>query len=83
MLPEMLKCYGASLLEHLEQVFNQVWKDGCIPQEWKDATIVPIPKKCDLSICDNWRGISLLDISRKLFAKIIQARLQGAVVGVA
>ena len=58
----MLKCCGASLLEHLEQVFNQVWKDGCIPQEWKDSIIAPIPKKGDFSICNNWRGISLLDI---------------------
>ena len=30
----------------------------------------------DLSQCDNWMGISLLDIGDKLFAKIIQQRLQ-------
>ena len=28
--------------------------------DWKDAEIVPIPKKGDLKHCDNWRGISLL-----------------------
>ena len=46
----MPKCCGASLLDNFEQVFNQVWKHGCIPQEWKDAIIVPIPKKDNLSI---------------------------------
>ena len=38
--------------------------------------IVPIPKKGDLNVCDNWRGISLLDLGGKLFAKVIQSRLQ-------
>ena len=27
-----------------------------------DAILVPIPKKGDISSCDNWRGISLLDV---------------------
>ena len=75
-LPEMLKCCGANLLEHLVKLFHQVWRDGCVPQEWKDALIVPILKKSDLSVCDNWRGIGLLDISGKLFVKTIQSRLQ-------
>ena len=47
-----------------------------VPQEWKDALIVPIPKKGDLSLCDNWWGISLLDVGGKIFAKVIQQRLQ-------
>ena len=30
--------------------------------------IVAIPKKGDLSVCDNWRGINLLDVMGKVFA---------------
>ena len=37
---------------------------------------VPIPKKGDLTLCDSWRRISLLDVVGKLFAKIMQSRLQ-------
>ena len=44
--------------------------------EWKDSLMVPIR---DLSVCDNWRGISLLDIGGKLFTKTIQSRLQDVV----
>ena len=33
-----------------------------VPEEWRDALHVPIPKKGDLIHCDNWRGISLLDV---------------------
>ena len=40
-LPKMLKCCGAHLLEHLLQLFHQVWRDGCDPKERKDALIVP------------------------------------------
>lgn len=57
------------------QLFQQVWEEGSAPSEWKDALIVPIPKKGDLSLCDNWHGISLLDVG-KLFKKTIQCRLQ-------
>ncbi len=72
----MVKCCGPRLLEHLEQLFGKVWEEGVVPQDWKDALIVPIPKKGDLSYTDNWRGISLLDVVGKLFAKTIQGRLQ-------
>ena len=58
------------------ELFQKVWKEGSVPQEWKDALVVPIPKKGDLSQCDNLRGISLLDIGDKLFFKIIPQRLQ-------
>ena len=47
-----------------------------MPREWADATIIPIPKKGDLSVCDNWRGIALLEVVGKVVARIIQARLQ-------
>ena len=44
--------------------------------DWKDAVIVPIPKKGELRNCNNWRGISLLDVAGKVFGRVIQVRLQ-------
>ena len=35
-----------------------------------------IPKRGDLRLCDNWRGISLLDVAGKVLARIIQERQQ-------
>ena len=60
-------------------LFNTVWREGEVPTEWRDAMLMPVPKKGNLTICDNWRGISLLDVVGKLFAKVIQKRLQGVV----
>ena len=37
---------------------------------------VPIPQKGNLQLCDNWQGISLLDIVEKVFARIIQELVQ-------
>ena len=34
------------------------------------------PKKGNLHSCDNWRGISLLDVVGKIFARLVQDRLE-------
>ena len=75
-LLEMLKCCGAVMMEYILDLFETVWKEERVPDEWRDALLVPIPKKGDLMICGNWCGISLLDVMGKLFTKVIQGRLQ-------
>ena len=63
-LPEMIKVasYDDDFLTSLLELVQQVWREGKMPQDSIDAVLVPIPKKGDLKICDNWRGISLLDV---------------------
>ena len=41
-----------------------------------EAVIVPLPKKGNLEICDNWRGISLLSVPGKVFGRIIADGVQ-------
>ena len=57
-LLEMLKCCGALMMEYILDLFETVWKEERVPDEWRDALLVPIPKKGDLTICGNWRGIN-------------------------
>ena len=33
--------------------------DSCVPRDWSNAVLVPIPKRRDLGNCDNWRGVAL------------------------
>ena len=40
-----------------------------------DSVIVPIPKKGNLQLCDNWRGISLLSVAGEVFARILANRI--------
>ena len=75
-LPEMVKSCMGGMMDYIVDLFTTVWREEQVPDEWRDALIVPIPKKGD---CDNWHGISLLDVMGKLFAKVIHRRLQKVV----
>ena len=48
---------------------------GSLPQSWKDASIITIYKKGDRKDCGNNRGIFLLSIAGKIFARILLNRL--------
>ena len=74
--PELVKRVGAVYQEYVLELFEEVWVSGVVPKAWVDAVIVAIPKKGDLMECNNWRGISLLDIVGKVFARILHQRLQ-------
>ena len=56
-------------------LLNSVWELECALQELVDAVLVPVPKKCDLTLCNNWHGIALLDVVGKVVAQIIQSQL--------
>ncbi|UYV84540.1 hypothetical protein LAZ67_X002513 [Cordylochernes scorpioides] len=60
----------------LLHTFNNFWKTGKLPQDWKTATIIPI-KKLEKSADDpkNYRPISLTSICCKLMEKGILRRL--------
>ena len=63
-------------MQHLWLLFDRCWDEGQVPQELKDATIVHLYKgKGDRSMCDNYRGISLLSIAGKVLAKVLLNRL--------
>ena len=42
---------------------------------WETAKLKLLPKKGDLSLCKNWRGISLLDVCSKVFSKVAVGRM--------
>ena len=75
-LPEMILAGGKQLWSRLHQLMLEVWEEHKVVADWQDAQIVLIPKTGDLRSCDNWRGISLLDVVGKVFARIMQERLQ-------
>ena len=50
-----------------------------VPHSWKRALICPVPKKGDLSRIANYRPISLLEVTRKIFELCILHQLQADV----
>jgi len=53
------------------KLLTRIWNSELIPNEWSGSIIVPIFKKKDKTLCDNYRGINLLCHAEKLFASII------------
>ncbi|BHF61014.1 hypothetical protein SprV_0100398400 [Sparganum proliferum] len=63
---------GLQLMEHLMALLQEVWRQGEVPQDFKDTTIIHLHKrKGNHRICYNDRGISLLNTARKIFALIL------------
>ena len=77
-LPDMVKagCCDEDFLNLLLDLVHTAWLEQKVPIEWADAVLVPIPKKGDLSSCDNWRGIALLEVVGKVIARVVLERLQ-------
>ena len=46
----------------LMDLIHMVWEEGSVPRDWSDAVLIPISEKGDLSCCDNWCGIALLEV---------------------
>nr|VZI49164.1 unnamed protein product [Spirometra erinaceieuropaei] len=73
---EVYKHGGPLLMDHLTALFQEMWRQGEVPHDFKDATIVHLYKrKGNRQVCDNHRGISLLNIAGKIFARILLNRL--------
>ncbi|VDP55015.1 unnamed protein product, partial [Schistosoma curassoni] len=47
--------------------------------DWKEGHLIKIPKKGDLSKCENYGGIALLSAPGKVFNKVLLNRMRDAV----
>ena len=59
---EEYKHGGTTLVRHRHRIFLTIWKNGEVPQELKDASIVTIFKKGIRTECGDFRGNSLLGV---------------------
>ena len=75
--PEILKTGKPALMQHLYELLCLCWEKGYVPQDMPDAITVTLYKnKGDCSDCNNYRGISLVSIVGKAFARVSLCRLQ-------
>lgn len=73
---EIWKCGGEQLIDQLYKIVLKAWQEESAPRDWRDASLLAIFKKGDRTECGNYRGISLLSIAGKAFARIILNRLE-------
>ena len=67
----MLKLCDKSIIPPLSLLFQNCIDTRTFPDTWKKSNIVPVHKKGDKQIVDNYRPVSLLPILGKIFERII------------
>nr|VZI41690.1 unnamed protein product [Spirometra erinaceieuropaei] len=73
---EVYKHVGPQLMDHLTAIFQVMWHQRGVPQNFKYATILHLYKrKGSRQVCDNHRDISFLNIAGKIFVRILLNRL--------
>jgi hypothetical protein len=73
---EIFKLLGGRTKAKLLKLFQTMWDQGTIPQDFKDTSVIHLYKrKGNRHVCDNHRGISLLCIAGKLLARLLLNRL--------
>ena len=73
---EILKSDIATTTDILHNLFNQVWAQEQIPEDWRTGLLCKLPKKGDLTRCENWRGITLLSVISKVLTRIMLDRMK-------
>ena len=79
--PEMLKALGTGGIHWLTRVCQVAWRYGKAPRDWQSGVVIPVHKKGDKKECTNYRGISLLSLPGKVYAKCLEKRSREIVEG--
>ena len=67
----ILKESSRVLAEPLSKLFNICIRSGIFPSAWKRAHVIPLHKSGDLTLCNNYRPISLLSSVSTVFETVI------------
>lgn len=73
---ELLRPVAQTVAPILGSMFSTYMSLSFVPSSWKRALICPVPKKGDLSRISNYRPISLIEVTRKIFEMCILDQLQ-------
>ena len=69
--PKLLKEAGKAIVPSLTKLFNRCLRTAKFPKMWKHANVLPLHKKGDKFVFNNYRPVSLLSCTSKLLEKIV------------
>ena len=73
---QFLKHLPFRSLDSLLRIFNQIWHTGILPDSWKEAIVIPIPKPGkDYTNPANYRPIALTSCICKTMERMVNDRL--------
>ena len=71
----LLKLCAHEIVDSLITIFQASLDQGVVPDDWKDANIMPLFKKGDKTSAENYRPISLTSVTCKLLEHIIHSNV--------
>ena len=67
----MIKICDQSIVQPLSLIYRNCLNTGTFPDIWKTSNIVPVHKKGDKQIVNNYRPVSLLPVCRKILERLV------------
>ena len=67
----VIKICDKAILEPLSKIYKNCIDTGVFSDSWKKSSIVPVHKKGDKQLLENYRPVSLLPVLGKVFEKIL------------
>ena len=76
---DLLRADTDTTVNVLRDLFNTIWEEERVPEDWGRGLIVKLPKKGDLTTCGNWRGITLMSTIAKVMGRILIMRIAAGI----
>ena len=74
---ELIKSAGGKMEQKIYNLIRKIWEDEQMPMDWEEGIIYPIYSIQKVrSVCSNYRGITLLNVTYKIFTSLLYDRLQ-------
>ena len=71
---QLFQALDDNTVRALTRICQRIWTTWQWSADWKRPVYIPIPKKADNKICDNYCTIALISRASKVMLKIIQQR---------
>ncbi|KAE9536792.1 hypothetical protein AGLY_006854 [Aphis glycines] len=68
---EIMKMLNEDSLTHIYRLLTHIWEKEVLPEGWNFAVVCLIHKKGNPQICNNYRGIALLNVVYKILSYCI------------